>query len=103
MGDEERLDRRAIDQSIQEHIRESKVCMENNRKEIQKMSEALFGEDGIVEWARDHIEAERERKELYKELKRKLIVKGALSAVGIAVFLLWYGFTTWLKTGGTAQ
>lgn len=93
-------DRRAIDKELEEHISKANSCMEENRKEIEKISDALFGDDGIVSWAKSHIEAERERRELFKELKKRLILRGTLGAVGILVALLWYGFASYLKSGG---
>jgi len=99
--EEEELDRRAIDKEFEEHLRKSNECMEKNREDIKKISSALFGDDGIVEWAKDHISAERERRELFKELKKRLIVRGTLGAVAILISLLWYGITSYLKTGGT--
>jgi len=94
------VDRRQIDEEIKEHIRKSQVCMEQNREKIEEISEALFGEDGIMEWAREHIEAEKERAEIMKELKKKLVVKGTFGALGILGYLLWEGFSAWWRTGG---
>ncbi len=95
------VDRRAIDRELEEHIAKANACMEENKKEIEKISDALFGDDGIVSWAKSHIEAERERRELFKELKKRLILRGTLGAVGILIALLWYGFTSYLKSGAT--
>ena len=93
------VDRRAIDKELEAHIENVNASMKENKKEIEKISDALFGDDGIVSWAKSHIEAERERRELFKELKKRLIVRGTLGAVAILAALLWYGFVSYIKSG----
>lgn len=94
------LDRRHIDERIEEHIAKEEACMSEMKEDVKKISDALFGEDGIVPWAKEHIEAERERKELFKELKKKLIVRGTLGAFAILLSLLWLGFKEYFHIGG---
>jgi len=76
---------------------------EETKQEIKKISDALFGkgeEEGIVEWARNHIESEKERREIYKELRKRLAVSGVMGALGILGTLLWFGLQHYIERGG---
>lgn len=85
---------------LREMIRQEAVCIQKTREDIEKISQALFDEeDGIVSWAKDHIESEKERREIMREIKKKLAVRGALGAATILCYLLWVGFKSYVATG----
>lgn len=66
---------------------------------VERISDSLYGDDAIIEWAKNHIAAERERAEIFLELKKKLAVRGTFGAISILFYLLYLGFSHWLKGG----
>lgn len=93
-------ERRQLDIEMREHIAKEEACMTEMKEKLEKISDALFGKEGIVPWAKEHIEAEQERKELFKELKKKLVIKGTLGAFAVLATLLWIGFKEYFHIGG---
>jgi len=93
MGNE---DRRHIDAKMEAHIEKEEACMTEMKDEIGKISGALFGEDGIATWAKIHIDAEKERKELFKELKKKVIVRGGVFAFSGMAYLMYLGLKQYM-------
>jgi len=93
-------DRRQIDGRMEAHIVKEEACMTEMKEEINKISNALFGEDGIAAWAKQHIEAEKDRREIMKELKKKLAVRGTFTALFVLGSLLWLGLKEYFNIGG---
>ena len=102
----ENEDRRRMDVRIEEHISKEEACMSEmkdvlfqNKDDIEKISESLFGEDGIATWAKQHINAEKDRREIMRELKKKLAVRGGLTAISVLAFLIWLGVKEYFNIG----
>lgn len=88
-------------EQLRKLIEQEALCIQDTKDKIEEISEALFNrEDGIVAWAKDHIESEKERRELMKEIRAKLAVRGAVAAVAFLCYLLWIGFKAYFATGG---
>jgi hypothetical protein len=82
-------------------IQQELTCIQQTKDDIERISEALFDEEeGIVSWAKDHISAEKERKEIMREIRKKLAVRGALGAIAILAYVIWLGVKSYFVIGG---
>jgi len=85
---------------IKKDLEDQEARLITSQKAIERITETLYGEGAIVEWAKQHITAERERAEILLELKKRLAVKGSIGALSILVYLLYMGFKQWMNSPG---